>query len=232
MKEGKHRLLLAGIEEARHQPFLLNPFRTTVPLWGQTTQISSSLPPKRDCGSKGVKGARNISRFLSKKPRAVLNIRCTTTKTTAATATTTTTTATTKPELCLAWRRTAKTRGSCSRQKKLKKHSTHEEKKKKNLREDGVVPERVPVPQVLEPLGCLHETHVRPFVVLAGPPVELEEVRHSPLQELCLEAVSSVVDDHDARGLADDRVLPGGVREDGGVHVSGLRAHLCIPFFF
>ena len=30
-------------------------FRTAVPFWGQTTQISSSLYPKRDCGSKGVK---------------------------------------------------------------------------------------------------------------------------------------------------------------------------------
>ena len=29
----------------------LNPFRTTVPYWGQTPQISSSLSPKRDCGS-------------------------------------------------------------------------------------------------------------------------------------------------------------------------------------
>ena len=33
---------------------LLNPFRTAVPFWGQTTQISSSSCPKRDCGSKGV----------------------------------------------------------------------------------------------------------------------------------------------------------------------------------
>ena len=33
---------------------LLNPFRTAVPFWGQTTQILSSLPPKRDCGSKRV----------------------------------------------------------------------------------------------------------------------------------------------------------------------------------
>ena len=33
-----------------------NPFRIAVPFWGQTTQISSSLSPKRDCGSKGVKG--------------------------------------------------------------------------------------------------------------------------------------------------------------------------------
>ena len=28
--------------------------RTAVSLWGQTTQFSSSLSPKRDCGSKGV----------------------------------------------------------------------------------------------------------------------------------------------------------------------------------
>ena len=31
-----------------------NPFRTAVPFWGQTTQTSSSLSPKPDCGSKGV----------------------------------------------------------------------------------------------------------------------------------------------------------------------------------
>ena len=36
-------------------PFALNPFRTAVPFWGQTTQISSSLSPKRDCGFEGVK---------------------------------------------------------------------------------------------------------------------------------------------------------------------------------
>ena len=30
------------------------PFRTALSLWGQTTQISSSLPPKRDCGPKRV----------------------------------------------------------------------------------------------------------------------------------------------------------------------------------
>ena len=29
----------------------LNPFSTAVPFWGQTTQIQSSGPPKRDCGS-------------------------------------------------------------------------------------------------------------------------------------------------------------------------------------
>ena len=32
-----------------------NPFRTAVPFLGQTSQNSSSLSPKRDCGSKGVK---------------------------------------------------------------------------------------------------------------------------------------------------------------------------------
>ena len=30
----------------------LNPFRTAVPFWGQTRQISSSLSPNRDCGLK------------------------------------------------------------------------------------------------------------------------------------------------------------------------------------
>ena len=33
----------------------INPFRTAVPFWGQTIQISSSLSPKRDWGPKGVK---------------------------------------------------------------------------------------------------------------------------------------------------------------------------------
>ena len=32
----------------------INPFRTAVPFWGQTTKILSSLSPKRDCGSKRV----------------------------------------------------------------------------------------------------------------------------------------------------------------------------------
>ena len=47
----------------------LNPFLTlwiweltAVPFWGQTTQTSSSLSPKRDCGSKGVNEILNISR--------------------------------------------------------------------------------------------------------------------------------------------------------------------------
>ena len=34
------------------------PLRITVPFWGQTTQISSSLSPKRDCGSRGGKKTR------------------------------------------------------------------------------------------------------------------------------------------------------------------------------
>ena len=33
----------------------LNPFRTAVSFWGQSTQISSTLSPHRDCGSKRVK---------------------------------------------------------------------------------------------------------------------------------------------------------------------------------
>ena len=32
----------------------LNPFRTAVPFWGQTSQILSSLSPKWDCGSKAA----------------------------------------------------------------------------------------------------------------------------------------------------------------------------------
>ena len=48
----------------RHKwvPGIFNPylslFRTAVPLWGHTTQISSSLSSKRDCGSKRVKPLR------------------------------------------------------------------------------------------------------------------------------------------------------------------------------
>ena len=34
----------------------INPLRTAVPFWGQSNQISSTLSPNRDCGSKGVKG--------------------------------------------------------------------------------------------------------------------------------------------------------------------------------
>ena len=33
----------------------VNPVRTAVPFWGQTSQILSGLSPKRDCGSNGVK---------------------------------------------------------------------------------------------------------------------------------------------------------------------------------
>ena len=38
----------------------LNPFRTAVPFWGQTSRISSSLSPKRDCGSKGNRRDANV----------------------------------------------------------------------------------------------------------------------------------------------------------------------------
>ena len=33
---------------------LLNPFRTAVPFWGQSTWSLTGLSPKWDCGSKGV----------------------------------------------------------------------------------------------------------------------------------------------------------------------------------
>ena len=41
-----------------------NPFRTAVPFWGQTSLISSSLYPKRDCGSKGVNVDFNTEPFF------------------------------------------------------------------------------------------------------------------------------------------------------------------------
>ena len=37
-------------------PLSINPFRTAVPFRGQTTEISRSLFPKRDCGTIGVNG--------------------------------------------------------------------------------------------------------------------------------------------------------------------------------
>ena len=37
----------------------LNPFRTAVPFWGQTTQASSSLFPKRDFGSNAFTPSRS-----------------------------------------------------------------------------------------------------------------------------------------------------------------------------
>ena len=53
----------------------VNPFRTAVPFWGQTTsQISSSLSPKRDFGSKGVKSnlyVHNKKMFFSHRKTAV-----------------------------------------------------------------------------------------------------------------------------------------------------------------
>ena len=35
-----------------HLPYLVNPFRTAAPFWGQTTRNLAGLSPKRDCGSK------------------------------------------------------------------------------------------------------------------------------------------------------------------------------------
>ena len=43
----------------------LDPFRTAVPFWGQTTRNSSSFPPKRDCGSKGVIGEQKLLSFVT-----------------------------------------------------------------------------------------------------------------------------------------------------------------------
>ena len=41
------------------------PFRTAVPFWGQTTQISSILSPKRDRGPKMVKAYLELSKGLT-----------------------------------------------------------------------------------------------------------------------------------------------------------------------
>ena len=47
-------MLLSQCTRTRTFTRYLNPFRTAVLFWGQTTQISSRLSPKRDCGSEGV----------------------------------------------------------------------------------------------------------------------------------------------------------------------------------
>ena len=43
---------------------LVNPSRTAIPFWGQTTQISRSLSPKRDCGSKWVKDGPHVDNIV------------------------------------------------------------------------------------------------------------------------------------------------------------------------
>ena len=48
------RYSLPGSLHYRLCIYNVNPFRTAVPFWGQSSQISSSFVPKRDCGSKGV----------------------------------------------------------------------------------------------------------------------------------------------------------------------------------
>ena len=59
----------------------LNPFRTAVPFWGQSSQIPSSWSPKRDCGTERVKlgvtfRVRVISsyRFVSHTAAAINNL--------------------------------------------------------------------------------------------------------------------------------------------------------------
>ena len=53
----KIKLLFFYLKQTTHvgtNEHRLNPFRTAVPFWVQTTQIRSSLSPKRDCGSERV----------------------------------------------------------------------------------------------------------------------------------------------------------------------------------
>ena len=50
-----HQDLAFTVQDAWGGDCALNPFRTAVPFWGQASQISSSLSPKRDCGALGVK---------------------------------------------------------------------------------------------------------------------------------------------------------------------------------
>ena len=54
--------------------WLLNPFRTAVPFWGQTNQISSSLSPKRDCGCKGVMNVQSLPAVLVRKVKDLLYV--------------------------------------------------------------------------------------------------------------------------------------------------------------
>ena len=44
--------------------FWVDPFGTAVPRWGQTSQISSTFSPKRDCGAEGVKEPRHSEIIL------------------------------------------------------------------------------------------------------------------------------------------------------------------------
>ena len=41
-------------ERIRNTPWSVNPFRTPVPFWGQTTWSLNGLSPKRDCGISGM----------------------------------------------------------------------------------------------------------------------------------------------------------------------------------
>ena len=61
MQAGAHTTKMATLGETSRPIFFprdaspgLNPFRTAVSFWGQSTQIWSSLSPNRDCGSKRV----------------------------------------------------------------------------------------------------------------------------------------------------------------------------------
>ena len=52
----------------------VNPFRAAVPFWGQTSHISSSLSPKRDCGSKGVSKMLPDSVLTQRKKKQQLSL--------------------------------------------------------------------------------------------------------------------------------------------------------------
>ena len=54
---------LTGLYPKRDCGLPLNPFRTAVPVWGQSSQISSSLSPKWDCGPKRVKRVQPRTRY-------------------------------------------------------------------------------------------------------------------------------------------------------------------------
>ena len=48
-----------------------DPFRTAVPFWGQTTQILSSLPPKRDCSPKRVNARRATGLTVAEREESI-----------------------------------------------------------------------------------------------------------------------------------------------------------------
>lgn len=89
-----------------------------------------------------------------------------------------------------------------------------------------MIPKRVPIPEILEPLRRLHVSHIGPKVLLPRSFVEPEEVRYCALKEVGLQTVAGIVNDYNAGGVSDHWLLSGRVGEDGRVHVSCLGGHL------